>query len=316
MAAAGGAAIQWHPQAAAVIKTSNPRHSQQWETIVKKKALSLQGKPTDMRTAMYYTNATALVGLSHRGSRLGFHAAAAMRQPYRSTIAGEVCYTYKTAMIAAGGLAGGVSSSIAGGEFIDGLCNGLICAGLNHALHYVAGPLNKGLSIARVTKQWRHVLGPDAIAGAITMDANSGIALSAEGGGLYVLVGKDKGFYSYTDLGAGAGLVSVSAGVELVELYSSSATSEVSVYDFTGPRWEGNFSVTVYGINVGATAIYSNRYDASGVKTGYTIGIGSTVGVDGIPFKVGVNVNYGASSTKGIRGLPDELNRALKLKQP
>ena len=44
----------------------------------------------------------------------------------------------KTAMIAAGGLAGGVSSSIAGGEFIDGLCNGLICAGLNHALHYVA----------------------------------------------------------------------------------------------------------------------------------------------------------------------------------
>ena len=45
----------------------------------------------------------------------------------------------KAAMIAAGGLAGGVSSSIAGGEFIDGFCNGLICSGLNHALHYVAG---------------------------------------------------------------------------------------------------------------------------------------------------------------------------------
>ena len=44
----------------------------------------------------------------------------------------------KAAMIAAGGLAGGVSSSMAGGEFIDGLCNGLICAGLNHALHWVA----------------------------------------------------------------------------------------------------------------------------------------------------------------------------------
>ncbi len=56
-----------------------------------------------MRTAMHYTNAPALVGLSHRGSRVGFHAAAAMRQPYRSTVAGEVCYTYKTAMIAAGG---------------------------------------------------------------------------------------------------------------------------------------------------------------------------------------------------------------------
>ena len=45
----------------------------------------------------------------------------------------------KAAMIAAGGLSGGVSASMAGGEFIDGLCNGLICAGLNHALHWVVG---------------------------------------------------------------------------------------------------------------------------------------------------------------------------------
>ena len=44
----------------------------------------------------------------------------------------------RLATIAAGGLAGGVSSSIAGGDFIDGLCNGLVCAGLNHALHFVA----------------------------------------------------------------------------------------------------------------------------------------------------------------------------------
>ncbi|MBR7024076.1 MAG: hypothetical protein IKI09_11520 [Bacteroidales bacterium] len=43
-----------------------------------------------------------------------------------------------TTRIAAGGLSGGVSASMAGGEFIDGLCNGLICAGLNHALHWVA----------------------------------------------------------------------------------------------------------------------------------------------------------------------------------
>ncbi len=42
------------------------------------------------------------------------------------------------AMIAAGGLSGGVSASMAGGEFWDGLCNGLICAGLNHAMHWVA----------------------------------------------------------------------------------------------------------------------------------------------------------------------------------
>ena len=73
-----------------------------------------------MRTAMHYTNTTAFVGLSHRGSRVETQAAAAMRQPYRSTVAGEV------------------SASIAGGYFWDGVCNGLICAGLNHALHFVA----------------------------------------------------------------------------------------------------------------------------------------------------------------------------------
>ena len=38
-------------------------------------------------------------------------------------------------MAAAGALSGGVSSTMAGGEFIDGVCNGLICSGLNHALH-------------------------------------------------------------------------------------------------------------------------------------------------------------------------------------
>ncbi len=38
-------------------------------------------------------------------------------------------------MVAAGGLSGGVTSTMAGGDFWDGVCNGLICAGLNHAMH-------------------------------------------------------------------------------------------------------------------------------------------------------------------------------------
>ncbi|MBR1514089.1 MAG: VCBS repeat-containing protein [Bacteroidales bacterium] len=41
----------------------------------------------------------------------------------------------KAAMVAAGGLSGGVSSTMAGGDFWEGVCNGLICAGLNHAMH-------------------------------------------------------------------------------------------------------------------------------------------------------------------------------------
>ncbi len=42
-----------------------------------------------------------------------------------------------TAMIGAGGLAGGVGSMIAGGNFWDGTRNGLISAGLNHFAHMV-----------------------------------------------------------------------------------------------------------------------------------------------------------------------------------
>lgn len=41
----------------------------------------------------------------------------------------------KAIMITSGGLSGGISSTIAGGKFIDGLRQGLITSGLNHALH-------------------------------------------------------------------------------------------------------------------------------------------------------------------------------------
>ncbi len=44
----------------------------------------------------------------------------------------------KAALVATGSLSGGVSASMAGGDFWDGVCNGLICAGLNHAMHLAA----------------------------------------------------------------------------------------------------------------------------------------------------------------------------------
>ena len=49
-----------------------------------------------------------------------------------------------TCMVAAGTLSGGVTASMAGGSFWEGVCNGLICSGLNHALHLtcetISGP--------------------------------------------------------------------------------------------------------------------------------------------------------------------------------
>ena len=50
----------------------------------------------------------------------------------------------KAAIVAAGTLSGGVTASMAGGDFWEGVCNGLICSGLNHALHLtcekISGP--------------------------------------------------------------------------------------------------------------------------------------------------------------------------------
>lgn len=40
-------------------------------------------------------------------------------------------------MVAAGGLSGGVTATMAGCDFWEGVCNGLICSGLNHAMHLV-----------------------------------------------------------------------------------------------------------------------------------------------------------------------------------
>lgn len=45
-----------------------------------------------------------------------------------------------TCMVAAGTLSGGVTATMAGGSFWEGVCNGLICSGLNHAMHMIAGP--------------------------------------------------------------------------------------------------------------------------------------------------------------------------------
>lgn len=54
-------------------------------------------------------------------------------------------------MIAGGGLSGGISSTIAGGDFWQGMRQGLITSGLNHAMHMVEHEIDK----ARVDKRLR-----------------------------------------------------------------------------------------------------------------------------------------------------------------
>ena len=56
-----------------------------------------------------------------------------------------------TATIAAGALSGGVTSTMAGGDFWDGVCNGLICAGLNHAMHLACAAGENAVKKARAS---------------------------------------------------------------------------------------------------------------------------------------------------------------------
>ena len=53
-------------------------------------------------------------------------------------------------MIASGGVSGGFSSMIAGGNFMDGFRQGIITSGLNHVAHMVAGP---GIEVDKATRK-------------------------------------------------------------------------------------------------------------------------------------------------------------------
>ena len=63
-----------------------------------------------------------------------------------------------TTTIAAGGLSGGVASSMADGDFLDGVCNGLISSGLNHAMHLVVGGIQYSLNTIRQSKNISHTI--------------------------------------------------------------------------------------------------------------------------------------------------------------
>ena len=98
-----------------------------------------------MSIAFAYESHGTLGGVSTwaRGGSFWSGFASGAASSFVSSVAGIACHKApvvwaKTAMIAAGGLSGGITSSMAGGDFWDGVCNGLICAGLNHALHFVA----------------------------------------------------------------------------------------------------------------------------------------------------------------------------------
>ena len=101
--------------------------------------------------AFAYESHGTLGGVSTwaRGGNFSIGFASGTVASFMSTTAGvltqNLCEAWQvTCMLAAGTLSGGVTASMAGGSFWEGVCNGLICSGLNHALHLtcetISGP--------------------------------------------------------------------------------------------------------------------------------------------------------------------------------
>lgn len=110
-------------------------------------------------------------------------------------------------MIVAGGLSGGITSSIAGGKFIDGFKQGLITSGLNHVAHLVA---DGGIEVDKATrKQFRALVKNKDYQGAFDL-VNSKYSLDADVKGKYTIgfpenqktpgltIGEDYGIQSVT----------------------------------------------------------------------------------------------------------------------
>lgn len=62
---------------------------------------------------------------------------------------------FKATMIAAGGLSGGISSSIAGGNFWDGARQGIITSGLNHVAHSAVAGFQEKKAIKTVRERFK-----------------------------------------------------------------------------------------------------------------------------------------------------------------
>jgi RHS repeat-associated protein len=111
---------------------------------------------------------------------------------------------FKAAIIASGGLSGGLSSVIAGGNFWDGARQGLITAGLNHAMHSFIDPpgdgeaqqkqenehpAQKAQRLAREKYQLKNISDPEKYPGIDiyqNQDPNDQTAVTLPGKGIYI----------------------------------------------------------------------------------------------------------------------------------
>lgn len=165
---------------------------------------------------------------------------------------------------------------------------------MNHAVH--SGLLGRNIAAAAITGRTRHLFGPDAYALMLTGDLFLGTSVSGEGGVLVVQRG-EIGIHEIMDGGAGLGLA-CGLGIEATDLYYNGPVDKVTANQFLGPRFELAASGAFGGLSVGGVLLFAPLEGNT-----WVIGIGSTIGVDAIPVRVGGGATYGETTRWDVRRL-------------
>jgi hypothetical protein len=207
------------------------------------------------------------------------------------------------ASILAGGLTGGISSKLAGGTFVDGMKNGLITAGLNHALHKAADGLMGGPERQRgligyqgKTPDGKDLYGVDAISIQRTgiRETVTTFHVTMDESGRYI------GFQQWTEQAeyiTQGGEVGSSRNILSTNSQDIGSDQFFAAVETMGPGW-GN------AINGYQTAIYTpgnanyftsmaQAYNASN----YRFGVSSLIGGGGLGAAIGLGITGASGGT-------------------
>ncbi|MEM0931589.1 MAG: RHS repeat-associated core domain-containing protein [Bacteroidota bacterium] len=197
-------------------------------------------------------------------------------------------------VVGSGSIAGGIGSTLAGGNFWDGVRQGAISSGLNHGVH--SGAFGKNIAIAAITQRVRHIFGPDAVAVSGNLISAPVVGVKLEKGGIILQRGPNKGGFEWFDGLAGVvGLPTISGEVSVTELFFSGSVNEINFDVFTGSYHELNFGGDV-GISIGVHGSISIN---SATKQ-FVIGTGVNVGLGFSPvYGIDFNYQYGIMDTDG-----------------
>ena len=164
-----------------------------------------------------------------------------------------------TCMVAAGGLSGGVTATMAGGYFWDGVCNGLICSGLNHAMHLACetmeGPDDPPGSKKNNAQQLKgRAQNASTVVGAEATMVEKAAELTN-----FALATKEmKPIIKYAKL-AGKLCIGVDICTNLIKAYKGEISLDVALSKITMTIVEyGSFEIPIVGPAIGAGLIYSD----------------------------------------------------------